>query len=65
MEVDKRKKNQVFNDMIETLEEKRQRLIKEKLQEREENRKYIEFTLKKEEQAQEHKAKRAELEAVK
>ena len=65
MEMDKKKKNQAFKDMIETLEEKRQRLINEKMREREENRKYLAFMQMKEQQAEEHKAKKAELEAMK
>jgi len=65
MEMDKKKKNQAFKDMIETLEEKRQRLINEKMREREENRKYLEFMQMKEQQAEEHRAKKAELEAIK
>jgi len=63
--MDKKKKNQAFKDMIETLEEKRQRLINEKMREREENRKYLAFMQMKEQQAEEHKAKKAELEAMK
>ena len=63
--MDKKKKNQAFKDMIETLEEKRQRLINEKMREREENRKYLEFMQMKEQQAEEHRAKKAELEAIK
>jgi len=43
MEEDRRKKGQAFQDMIETLEEKRQRLINEKMKEKEENRRYLEF----------------------
>lgn len=65
MEEDRRKKGRAFQDMIETLEEKRQRLINEKMKEREENRKYLEFMQMKEQQAEQHRAKKAELEAMK
>ncbi len=65
MEDDRRKKGQAFKDMIETLEEKRQRLIDEKMREKAENRKYLEFMQMKEQQAEQHRAKKAELEAMK
>jgi len=51
--------------MIETLEDKRQRKIREKEMEAEENRRYLEFLKQKEKREEEHRAQKAELEAAK
>lgn len=51
--------------MLDTFADKDRRRLREKEQEAEENRRYLEFIQKKEEQAEQHKAKRAELEAMK
>jgi len=64
-EEERKKKAQLYQDMVETLEAKRQRRLKEKEMEAEENRKYLEFIKKKEEREEHHRAQKAELEAAK
>jgi len=51
--------------MVETLEEKKQRLIREKEREADENRRYLEFMKHKEKREEAHRAQRAEVEAMK
>jgi len=51
--------------MVETLDDKKQRKIREKEQESEENRRYLEFIQKKEQREADYKAQKAEIEAIK
>lgn len=64
-EIHDHKKKKAFNDMIEALEEKKQKVIAEKEFEQAENRRYLEHMKKVEQREEEHRAQKAEIEAAK
>lgn len=64
-ELDQAKKRRAFQDMLEALSEKSQRIAAQKEFEKQENQRYLEYMKKVEKREEEHRAMKAELEAAK
>ena len=65
LELEKNKKEQTYQIMLDTLAEKEERRFKQKTNEKIENQKYSEYTQQKDAQLAEVKKAKAQLEAIK